>query len=116
MADLSDLKAGDEVAVSYGHWGGPTIHRVEKRTRVGRNGTLVVDGRNFDAKTGHQRGGGYSRGLLLRVTDDIRDRFERRRLLHEIGCMKLDDLPTATLRTIAEAVEQARRALEEAIR
>lgn len=90
---LAGLKAGDTAGVSN--------RAILQITRV--TATLIVcDHMKFRRTTGHRIGGGpYDHNWLHPVTEQLRDRMYRGRLVHDLTHAKWGEVPTGTLQQVA---------------
>lgn len=115
---LDGLQVGDEVYIpaQYGEVG--SIHKVSRTTKtqiiVATKGELTGNDYEdrFWRKTGDRVGtsDGYNTGYIAPVTDDIRTRIARARLLqktrYKIHNTSFSDLPTATLQAICNLLPE----------
>jgi hypothetical protein len=100
---LAELKVGDEVGVTWG-WAVPTYH-LTKVLRITPTGRLVVSLNGREA-TFNERGCSSGNGsiALSQVTPEFREKIERRELLRNVGRVRWNTLPIATLRAVLDAI------------
>lgn len=104
---LAGLKAGDEVAVDYGRGSQRyLIQKVAKRTPTGR---IVLDDGGQYSRSGTRSPDRYMFYRLERVTDEIRESIDRRRLLGILSHARWDVLSTEALRSVTRTVAAGTR-------
>lgn len=122
---LAQLKRGDEVAIFTLHAFSSKyrVATVDKVTKQGRHGTIIVDGKRYDRRFGHARpdksGRPWTRAELVPLTDRVRAAIRRKENEALIAVTKWRTLSDATVERVAQAIrntvdqtQQARRNAE----
>lgn len=101
---LKNLRAGSKVAIRNFRGGFGCeyqIATVDKVTKQGRDGTIIIRKRRYNGGTGAERGPSYTRGHLVPITDEVRRTIRRYKNEARIHSTKWHELPDETINKIA---------------
>ena len=99
---LDSLKAGDYIAVRTHNSRAWEVLKIEKRTPGGQ---IVTRGSRFD-KTGSSVGWSYGMPSECHpITDEVKQSVFRRKLLHAISTIKMNELTNETLNAILDLIQ-----------
>lgn len=103
---LRSLKPGDEVIVVSRNGATYSLHRVHRVMPSGRIVITTGSGSTEYNADGWRRGGdSWNRSYLAEPTPERREKAERRALLEQLRYVRWEELDTATLRAVADALK-----------